>query len=49
MKLKFMLFALPLNIDIGKAPENFQTELVNLQCHTNLTQIFSATELQCLY
>jgi hypothetical protein len=39
MKLEFVLSALLLNIDIEKAPENLQVELINLQC-----DIFRARE-----
>jgi len=40
MELEFMLFALPLKIDIEKAPENLKVELINLQCDTNFTKNF---------
>jgi hypothetical protein len=36
MELEFILLALPLKTDTEKALENLQTELINLQCDTNL-------------
>jgi hypothetical protein len=44
MEPEFMLFAFPLKADIEKAPENLQTELINLQCDTNPNQKFSETK-----
>jgi hypothetical protein len=38
MEPEFMLFAFPLKVDIEKAPENLQMELINVQCNTNLNQ-----------
>jgi hypothetical protein len=49
MEPEFMLFAFPLKADIEKATENFQMELINLQCDTNLNQTFSETKLQYFY
>jgi hypothetical protein len=49
MEPEFMLFAFPLKADIEKAPENFQMELINLQCNTNLNQKFSETKLRYFY
>jgi hypothetical protein len=34
MEFEFMLFALPLRIDIEKTPENLKMELINLQLDT---------------
>jgi hypothetical protein len=36
MEPEFMLFAFPLKADIQKGPENLQTELIDLQCDTNV-------------
>jgi hypothetical protein len=33
-------FAFPLKVDIQKAPENLQIELINMQCDTILNQHF---------
>jgi hypothetical protein len=49
MEPEFMLFAFPLKADIEKAPENLQTELINLLCDTNLNQKFPETKLQDFY
>jgi 17beta-estradiol 17-dehydrogenase/3beta-hydroxysteroid 3-dehydrogenase/mitotic-spindle organizing protein 1 len=49
MEPESMLFAFPLKVDIEKAPENLQMELINLQCDTNLNQKFSETKLQYFY
>jgi hypothetical protein len=49
MEPEFMLFAFPLKADIEKAPENFQMELIDLQCDTKLNQKFSETKLQGFY
>jgi hypothetical protein len=49
MEPEFLLFVLPLKADVKNAPENFQMELINLQCDTNLTQKFSETDLQDFY
>jgi hypothetical protein len=43
------VFAFPLKADIKKALENFQMELINLLCDTNLNQKFSETKLQGFY
>jgi hypothetical protein len=49
MEPEFMFFASPFKADIEKAPENFQIELINLQCDTNLNQKFPETKLQDFY
>jgi hypothetical protein len=36
-------------VDTEKTPENLQTELINLQCGTNLTTKLSETQLQDIY
>jgi hypothetical protein len=47
MEQEFMLFAFPLKVDIEKAPENFQMELINLKCDTNLKQNCKIFILTC--
>jgi hypothetical protein len=44
-----MLCALLLKTDKGKAPENFQMELSNVPCDTNLNQKLSETVLHSFY
>jgi predicted metalloenzyme YecM len=41
MELEFMLFALPLNVDIEKVLEDLQMEFIYMQCDTNLIKKFS--------
>jgi hypothetical protein len=47
MEPEFMFFASHLMLDIEKAPEYFDMELINLQCDTNLTQTISETKCSC--
>jgi hypothetical protein len=44
-----VLFASPLKVEIEKAPENLQPELINLHCDTNLNQTLSEIRLQDFY
>jgi hypothetical protein len=44
-----MLFALNLKVNIEKASEKCQMELINLQCDTNINEKFSETKLQVFY
>jgi hypothetical protein len=46
---ELLLSILPLKADVENAPENLQMELINLQCHTNLTQKSSETDFQDFY
>lgn len=44
-----MLFALLVKADIDNAPENLQTELINLRYDTDFNGEFSETDLQYFY
>jgi hypothetical protein len=48
MEPELLLYAFPLKADIENAPQNLKMELINLQCDTDLNQMFSETICQNL-
>ena len=49
MESDFVLFARPFKMNGNNAPENFQMELINLQCDRNLNPKFQDVHLVNFY